>query len=85
MVKTALCTNWIGQSQYFDKTKWEKVVEKQEFSCFCMECKLELLFKRAQKFLYTYQEICTKQFIIAVIVKSEECVKSSFRGNKCHS
>ncbi|KAK7825461.1 hypothetical protein U0070_012261 [Myodes glareolus] len=33
------------------------------------ECKLELLFKRAQKFLYTHQEICTKQFIIAVTGK----------------
>lgn len=82
MIKVALCTNEIGQRQHIDKSKWEKVVEKQELSCFCWECKLELLFERAQRFLYTYQEIWTKQFIIALIVKSEKCAKYSSKGNK---
>lgn len=49
---------------------------------FLLGMQIGTAFERAQKFLYTYQKICTKQFIIAPIVNSEKCVKYFSRGNK---
>jgi hypothetical protein len=43
---------------------------------FLLGMQIETAFERAQKFLYNYQKVCTKQFIIAPIVKSEKCTIS---------